>query len=98
MLNDFIISVNIASRSLGKNEAGTYDECARFDANIPIDGGWNTRKSINPQAYEKHKEEVKSDFGKFEENISDFSAEISPAVNELVEKFKKELEQELAKK
>lgn len=98
MLNDFVISVNISARSLGRNEAGTYDECARFGANIPIDGSWNTSKSIIPGTYEIHKEESQEDFRKFEENISWFSKDISPAVNELVERFKKELEQELAKK
>lgn len=97
MLDNFVISISISARSLGKNESGAYEECARFGAGIAIDGSWNTNKSVNPEMYGKNKEETQSDFNKFEGSIDDFSKDVSPAVNRLVEKFKKELEQELAK-
>lgn len=96
MLDNFVISINISARSLGKSETGEMEECARFGSSIAIDGSWNTSKTVVQPAYEKNKEESQSDFSKFEESIDGFSKDIHPAVSALVEKFKKELEQELA--
>lgn len=98
MLDNFIISINVSARSLGKNESGEREECARFGSSINIDGSWNASKSINPDPYDRNKAETQSDFSKFEESVEGFSKDISPSVNALVEKFKKELEQELSKK
>lgn len=98
MLDNFVISINVSAKSFGKNESEEREECARFGTSINIDGSWNTNKTIVPGSYEQNKAEVKSDFLKFEESVEAFSQGVSLPVNELVEKFKKELEQELAKK
>lgn len=98
MLDNFVIAINISAKSMGKNESGEREECAKFVSSINIDGSWNASKSINPDLYDRNKAEARSDFSKFEESIEGFSRDISPAVSALVEKFKKELEQELAKK
>ena len=98
MLDNVVISINVSAKSVKKNETGELEECARFGSSIAIDGSWNTNKIINPGPYERNREETKGDFSKFEENVECFSNDISPAVRELAEKFKKELEQELAKK
>lgn len=98
MLDNFVISINVSAKSIGTNESGEREECARFGSSIAIDGSWNTNKTINPGAYERNRSETQSDFSKFEESVEGFSSDISPAVSALVEKFKKELEQELAKK
>lgn len=96
MLDNFVISINVSARSIGRGETGEREECARFGSSIAIDGSWNTNKTVVQPAYEKNKEETKSDFSKFEDSIDGFSKDIYPAVSELVEKFKQELEQELA--
>lgn len=98
MLDNFVISINVSARSIGKNESGEREECARFGSSIAIDGSWNTSKTINPGAYERSRSETQSDFSKFEDSIEGFSRDVSPAVSALVEKFKKELEQEISKK
>lgn len=98
MLDNFVISINVSARSIGKNESGEREECAIFGSSIAIDGGWNTSKTVNSGAYERNRGETQLDFSKFEESVEGFSADISPAVKALAEKFKKELEQELAKK
>lgn len=98
MLDNFVISINVSAKSIGKNESGEREECARFGSSIAIDGSWNTNKTINPGSYERNRNEAQADFSKFEESVEGFSVDISPAVSALVEKFKKELEHELAKK
>ncbi len=98
MLDNFVISINVSAKSIGTNESGEREECARFGSSIAIDGSWNTNKTISPGAYERNRNEAQSDFSKFEENVEGFSSDIFPAVSALVEKVKKELEQELAKK
>lgn len=98
MLDNFVISINVSAKSIGTNESGEREECARFGSSIAIDGSWNANKTINPGVYERNRSEAQSDFSKFEESVEGFSSDISPAVNALVEKFKKELEKELAKK
>lgn len=98
MLDNFVISINVSAKSIGKNESGEREECAIFGSSIAIDGGWNASKTVNPGAYERNRNEAQTDFSKFEESIEGFSSDIFPSVSALVEKFKKELEQELAKK
>jgi len=97
MLDNVVISINVSAKSIRKNESGEREECARFGSSIAIDGSWNTNKSVNPEAYQSNKEETRSDFAKFEESVEEFSGDIFPALNSLVEKFKKELEREIAK-
>lgn len=98
MLDNFVISINVSAKSFGKNESEEMEECARFGTSINIDGSWNTSKAVAPGAYERNKSEVQADFSKFEESVEAFSQGVSPAVNALVDKFKKELEKEIAKK
>lgn len=98
MLDNFTIYINISAKSFGKNESGEREECALFGANMSIDGSWNTSKTAVPGAYEKNRQEAQADFLKFEESTEGFFKEISPGVGALVDKFKKELEQELSRK
>ena len=98
MLDNFVISINVSATSMGKNESGGREECARFGSSIAIDGSWNTSKTVIPGPYERNRDKTRTDFLKFEENIEGFSADISPSIKALVENFKKELEKELAKK